>query len=98
VTYGNLNSLTKYCFSNDKDCKRKSLLKKFGCNKSYIDRQCRNKEVSIKTKLEIKIDDLIDKNYRKYFTIISYNGKSTKNPIISDNKLQILSEKISYNI
>ena len=98
VNYDNLSNLSRYCSGDKKECERKEIIKKLWCKKTYIDYNCRNKEVKIKTWLEIKIDDLVDFDSKKYFTIISYWDKSSKNPIISDNKLQILSEKISYNI
>jgi len=46
----------------------------------------------------IEIDDLIDSNSRKYFTLISYGEENASNPIESDNKITVLSEKVSYKL
>jgi len=46
----------------------------------------------------IEIDDLIDSGSRKYFTLISYGLENATNPVESDNKITVLSEKVSYKL
>jgi len=100
ITYDNLRLLTKYCSSEKNlDCTMDYIEEKvFNCEDWYIDESCRNDEINVKMWLEISIDDLIDPDNRKFFTVISYWNKDSTNPIISDNKIQVLSEKISYHI
>jgi len=40
----------------------------------------------------------IDPNNKQYFSVLSYWKSDAKNPIASDNKIRVLSEKISYNL
>jgi uncharacterized protein YfaS (alpha-2-macroglobulin family) len=46
----------------------------------------------------IELEDLIDTDSRKYFTLISYGDQNASNPVESDNKITVLSEKISYKL
>lgn len=98
VNYDTLSDLVTYCDIDSDDCNRDYILKKLWCNKDYIDVSCENKEKEIEIPLTILADDLIDPDTNRFFTIISYWDKNSTNPIISDNKLQILSEKTSYHI
>ncbi len=38
----------------------------------------------------------LDPTTKKYFTLIAYGDEEASNPIESDNKITVLSEKISY--
>ena len=56
-------------------------------------------------KKNIKVDDLASEknifeyiNNKEYFTVLSYWNEDAKNPIASDNKIRVLSEKISYKL
>ena len=98
VNWENYDNLKKYCFWEKDECNKKNILKQLWCKKDYIDNSCRNKKVNIKLPIKIKVDDLIDVDSRKYFTIISYWDLSAKNPIVNDNKIWVLTEKISYHI
>lgn len=69
----------------------KSILDNFNKNKTF--------EVNDKDKkLVISYNDLLLQNSKKYFSVLLYWNKDASNPLISDNKIQVLSEKISYNI
>jgi hypothetical protein len=35
---------------------------------------------------------------KEYFTIVTYDNSTASNPIENDNKLRVISEKVSYNI
>ncbi len=47
---------------------------------------------------EIGIEDILDKDSEKYFTLIAYGAKNAQNPVESDNKITVLSEKVSYKL
>jgi len=64
----------------------------------YVDKNCRNKEANIKLAQRFKVDDLIDPDSRKYFTLLSYWKKIASNPVQNDNKIIVLSEKVSYKL
>lgn len=98
VDYNILDNLVKYCDIDLSGCTRDEIIKKLWCKEDWIDETCVNKEVTIEIPLKIEASDLIDPDTNRFFTIISYWDKNATNPIISDNKLQILSEKISYHI
>jgi hypothetical protein len=48
------------------------------------------------TTKKINLKDLLKNT--KYFTIVSYDNTTASNPIENDNKLRVISEKVSYNI
>lgn len=98
VNYDNLETLINHCEIDDKNCDRKYILDLFWCKENYINSSCRDNEVEIDLNFKIRTSDLIDKGSRKYFSLISYWEEDSTNPVINDNKIQILSEKISYNI
>lgn len=43
-------------------------------------------------------DDLISNASKRYFTLISYGEADAANPVESDNKITVLSEKVSYKL
>jgi uncharacterized protein YfaS (alpha-2-macroglobulin family) len=45
---------------------------------------------------KIAVSDLI--MGRQFFSLLTYSDSPGKNPVISDNKIQVLSEKVSYKI
>lgn len=47
-------------------------------------------------KQRFTLDDLIIG--RQFITLLTYSEEEAKNPVISDNKLRVLSEKVSYKI
>lgn len=52
-------------------------------------------EEQIVTK-KLRLDDFI--LWNNYLSVITYNDATAKNPIENDNKLRVLTEKVSYNI
>jgi len=52
------------------------------------------KKLTIRQK--IKLSDLLTN--RQYFTILTYSEETTNVPEISDNKIQVLTEKVSYHV
>lgn len=53
-------------------------------------------EITTNQNLDIYLDDLIQN--KKYFSILSYWDESANNPVVDDNKIYVLSEKVSYNL
>ncbi|MDD3646175.1 MAG: MG2 domain-containing protein [Candidatus Gracilibacteria bacterium] len=61
------------------------------------DTDCENVTKTIKVNQKVTIDNLL--NYsKKYFSLLAYGDDDASNPIVSDNKLQVFSEKVSYNL
>ncbi len=99
VNWDTLDALTLNCDSSSTDCSENVILKKLWCKEDYyIDETCEDKKVQIHIPQVIRVDDLIDPDSRKYFTLISYWDELATNPIQSDNKITVLSEKISYKL
>lgn len=46
----------------------------------------------------IGIEDLLESSGRRYFTLVSYGDQVAQNPLQSDNKITVLSEKTSYKL
>jgi len=93
----------EYVFEYGKIDHPQPLLDKEGSLEKLIEKFNKEKKDTIKSPLLTKegqgvvsLDEII--NYKKYFTILSYWKSDAKNPIASDNKIRVLSEKISYNI
>jgi len=42
--------------------------------------------------------DLIDSTTNKFFTLVAYGDENAQNPVQSDNKITVLSEKVSYKL
>lgn len=99
ANYTTKNRLSDYCDENiDKNCDNKAIIKLLGCMGEYVDNSCVNKEIWLQMHQKIILDDLIDESSRKYFSLISYGDTLAKNPVQSDNKITVLSEKISYKL
>lgn len=61
------------------------------------DADCENVTKTIKVEQKVNLDNLL--NYsKKYFTLLSYSDIDASNPVVSDNKLQVFSEKVSYKL
>jgi uncharacterized protein YfaS (alpha-2-macroglobulin family) len=101
-SYDILYLIKNFCNDSKEKCSIKNIKEKLFC----IDKKRFSWEVKItdncseKNVLEIKETILLDSliNTKKYFTILSYWNEDAQNPIISDNKVKVLSEKISYNL
>ena len=93
-----LNTLVNYCDASSQDCSRGTISKKWGCTEDYIDDACNGKEAVFSMQQKLQLEDLMDSNSRKYFTLISYGDQNASNPVESDNKITVLSEKVSYKI
>ncbi len=59
---------------------------------------CENKNGSLQFSQKISLDMLIQGYDRNYFTLVSYGEQSANNPIESDNKITVLSEKTVYKV
>ncbi len=98
ANYENTEKLMRYCDKQKEDCSKERFLRTWWCKKSYVDKDCRNKSASFKFAQRFSASDLIDYKNRKYFTLIAYGDTDASNPIQSDNKITVLSEKVSYKL
>ncbi len=99
LNYDEVDYLIGNCvWDKDTVCDRKTIYKKLWCEQWYIDDSCMWQTKNIKIKQEIKIDDLFKSDSKKYFTVVAYWDEDASNPVVSDNKITVLSEKISYKL
>jgi len=59
---------------------------------------CNKKINHFEIQQKLTVNDLIDYDSKKYFTLIWYDDSEASNPIQSDNKITVLSEKVSYKL
>ena len=60
--------------------------------------QCLDREAKVEYEINIKADDLLDKQTLDFFTILAYWDKDASNPVVDDVKLRVFAEKNSYHI
>gem|GEM_PF-2653085 len=88
----------RYCDTDKHDCDTQKFRRTLKCDRLYTGEVCIRNASEVTVPQKIKVSDLIDSNSKKYFSVISYGDKDAENPIQSDNKITVLSEKVSYKI
>jgi len=93
-----LYDFMRYCDTDKHDCDTQKFRRTLKCDRLYTGEVCIRNASEVTVPQKIKVSDLIDSNSKKYFSVISYGDKDAENPIQSDNKITVLSEKVSYKI
>ena len=87
-------SLSRRCVGGTEKCDSMTLMKQAGCD--LISSEVCTKVHALPIREKISIDDLI--LWGQFFSLLTYSDEPAKNPVVSDNKIQVLSEKVSYKI
>ncbi len=102
--YDVINYLNNTCDDTDKLCKRDNLRSTLECRSNVSkgwenikDDKCKSDKSVLSIKQKVTLNNLLDSS-KNYFTILSYWNEDAQNPIVSDNKVSVLSEKISYKL
>ena len=101
--YGVINFLHNNCIDSKENCKRQHLRNVLECRKTTIIsgetviNECSTAKSVLSLQQKISLDTLLDSN-KSYFAILSYGDEDAQNPIVSDNKVRVLSEKVSYKL
>ncbi|PID86289.1 hypothetical protein CSB08_01355 [Candidatus Gracilibacteria bacterium] len=95
-----IRSLVRKCIGSG--CTEEEIIKKLGCSldsnnsSSGLSICPRDEEREVVIKQRVKISDLILNN--KYIGVYTYGEANGSNPIVSDNKIKVISEKVSYKL
>ena len=103
--YGVVDYLSSNCSSEDKKaCKYDSIRKALECRgtkyiswEAIVNDECSDNKSVLSLKQNISLSTLLDST-KNYFTLLSYWDEDAQNPIASDNKVRVLSEKVSYKL
>ena len=88
-------SLSSRCIGEDEICNRDALVRSTGCD-IVSSELCLAKKHTLSLRERRNVDDLL--TGRQYITLLTYSDAPANNPEVSDNKIQVLSEKVSYKI
>lgn len=107
TTYNVRKFLEKTCVGTKSECLWETMKQEIQClektdgtisDEASPNSKCEKRGGTFSMEQRISVNDLLDTQNKKYFTLIGYGDKSAKNPIESDNKITVLSEKISYKL
>lgn len=108
--YQTLEFLVNTCVGGSEKCDYSLISQKISClvgapkkQKIYSDEvnlqeQCQSIEKNFPVEMTVGIEDILDSSGRRYFTLVSHGDQIAQNPVQSDNKITVLSEKISYKL
>lgn len=88
-------SLSARCIGGEAICSNEAILHGVWCD-VMSNEACLGKWHTLSINQKFTTDDLI--TGKLFISLLTYSDTEAKNPIVSDNKVQILSEKVSYKI
>lgn len=88
-------TLSSRCIGDTDICSFQSIMQSTWCEDVSSPKCREGNTISIKQKLNVS--DLLWTG-KQFFSILTYSDALWKNPVISDNKIHVLSEKVSYKI
>ncbi len=91
----NFWTLSSRCIGEDDSCEYNNLIKESGCD-VVSSEVCLKDGKTISLRQSIDISSLMVG--KQFLSILTYSDTPTVNPVVSDNKIQVLSEKVSYKI
>ncbi len=98
--YNTLNYLAKTCNDTKEKCSRKAIRSLLFCKKrvaeTKVEDNCTDKNV-VEIQQKILLDDLLE-DEKQYLSILAYGKQDANNPIKSDNKVRVLSQKVNYHL